>query len=157
MLGINFQQILLHLFNFAVLALALNFLLYQPIVDFVKKREQYYKDLEEEANKNILESENILKINNEKLQNIHKESEQIKIEKLKEADTIAKREIELAKEEAQKILVNSREQAEREKETLLRNTKKELKQIVVEAASKLAFSKDAYDDFINHIDGDRNE
>lgn len=157
MLGINFQQILLHLFNFAVLALALNYLLYQPVVDFITKREKYYKDMEDKANKNLMESEEILKKHNEKIENINKETELIKSEKIKEAQIIANREIELAKEEADKILLNSREQAQREKETLLRNTKKNLKQVIIEAATKLASNKDVFDDFVNQVDGDKNE
>ena len=50
-LNIDWQQILLHLLNFAILAGGLYFLLYKPVKDFMAKREQYYKDLGEAAEK----------------------------------------------------------------------------------------------------------
>lgn len=158
MLGIDIQQILLHLFNFAVLGIALNYLLYQPIVDFIEKREEYYKDLENKTQSNYLESEKILKEHNEKLQNIEDEAKQIKSDILMEADIEAKRKKELAQEEADKIIDDSKVLAQREKETLIRNTKKNLKGVIVEAATKLALQdKDAYNDFVEHLDEEDNE
>ena len=48
-LNIDWQQILLHLFNFVILSGGLYFLLYRPVKDFMKKREDYYKDMMQDA------------------------------------------------------------------------------------------------------------
>ena len=48
-LNINFQQILLHMFNFVILAFGLYMLLYKPVVAFMKKREDHFADLEKQA------------------------------------------------------------------------------------------------------------
>ena len=50
-LNINFQQILLHMFNFVILAFGLYMLLYKPVVAFMKKREDHFADLEKQAQK----------------------------------------------------------------------------------------------------------
>ena len=42
---IDWQQILLHLFNFTILFGALYILLYKPVKDFMAKREEYYSDM----------------------------------------------------------------------------------------------------------------
>ena len=48
-LNVDWQQILLHLFNFAILAGGLYFLLFKPVKDFMDKRLAYYQGMEKEA------------------------------------------------------------------------------------------------------------
>ena len=48
-LNIDWQQILLHLFNFSILAGGLYLLLYRPVKDFMRKREEYYQSMDEQA------------------------------------------------------------------------------------------------------------
>ena len=50
-LNIDWQQILLHLFNFLILAGGLYLLLYKPVKAFMEKRNAYYADLDAAANK----------------------------------------------------------------------------------------------------------
>ena len=42
-LNIDWQQILLHLLNFVILAGGLYLLLYQPVKAFMEKRQAYYR------------------------------------------------------------------------------------------------------------------
>ena len=56
-LGIDFAQIFLHLFNVVILFGGLYFLLYSPVKAFMKKREDYYKGLDEEANRKLSEAD----------------------------------------------------------------------------------------------------
>jgi len=56
-LNINWQQILLHLFNFAVLFGILYFLLYKPVKQFMDERIKYYENLDKEANENLAQAE----------------------------------------------------------------------------------------------------
>ena len=60
-LNINWQQILLHLFNFAVLFGILYYLLYSPVKKFMAKREEYYKKMDDDAKKNLENSENAMR------------------------------------------------------------------------------------------------
>ena len=48
-LNIDWQQILLHLFNFAILVAGLYLLLYNPVKKFIKKREDHYVQVDQEA------------------------------------------------------------------------------------------------------------
>ena len=50
-LNIDWQQILLHLFNFTILAGGLYLLLYRPVKNFIKKREEHYQSLDQAAQK----------------------------------------------------------------------------------------------------------
>ena len=45
-LNVDWQQILLHLFNFIILFGGLWLLLYKPVKNFMAKREAYYKDMD---------------------------------------------------------------------------------------------------------------
>ena len=46
-LNIDWQQILLHLLNFVILAGGLYLLLYKPVKTFMEKRQQYYQEQEQ--------------------------------------------------------------------------------------------------------------
>ena len=48
-LNVDWQQILLHLFNFIILFGGLWLLLYKPVKNFMAKREAYYKDMDKAA------------------------------------------------------------------------------------------------------------
>ncbi len=55
-LNIDWQQILLHMFNFVILFAVLYFLLYQPIKSFMEKRIKYYETREREIEEKLLEA-----------------------------------------------------------------------------------------------------
>nr|WP_276938984.1 ATP synthase F0 subunit B [Helcococcus sueciensis] len=158
MLGINFQQILLHVFNFVLLLLVLNELLYKPIVKFMDDREAYYKSLDKETNENLEKSKGLLKQRELELKDIHIEANRIKEEAIKESQVQAKQEINQAKEEGKKIIEKARSQSKLEKDILIRNTKKDLREVAIEAAAKLSLlNNDVYDDFLKHVNEDDNE
>ena len=56
-LNIDWQQILLHLFNFVILAGGLYFLLYKPVKKYMQWRQDQYDAREAEAAKNESEAE----------------------------------------------------------------------------------------------------
>ena len=56
-LNIDFQQILLHLFNFTLLFFGLYFLLYKPVKQFMQKREEHYKNMQDGADDMIRKAE----------------------------------------------------------------------------------------------------
>ena len=48
-LNIDWQQILLHFFNFSILVGGLYLLLFKPVKNFMDKREKHYADMESAA------------------------------------------------------------------------------------------------------------
>ena len=54
-LNIDWQQILLHLLNFVILAGGLYLLLYKPVKTFVEKRQLYYQEQDAKAAKTLAE------------------------------------------------------------------------------------------------------
>ena len=52
-LNIDWQQIILHLLNFAILAGGLYFLLYRPVRKFMDQREEHYRQMENEAQQRL--------------------------------------------------------------------------------------------------------
>ena len=52
-LNIDWQQIILHLLNFAILAGGLYFLLYRPVRKFMDQREEHYRQMETEAQQRL--------------------------------------------------------------------------------------------------------
>ena len=58
-LNIDWQQILLHLMNFAILAGGLYVLLYRPVKAFMAKREAYYQAQADQAEKTAQEAERL--------------------------------------------------------------------------------------------------
>lgn len=158
MLGINWQDILLHVFNFALLAILLNELLYNPINKFIENREAYYKNLDTEKEKTLQDAQALLEERNSKLASIHQEAKEIKDEAMRESQIQANLKIETAQAEGEKIIEQSRIKAKLERDTLIRNTRKDLKEVVVEAAAKLALlNGNVYDDFLDHTEEDIDE
>mgnify|MGYP001525560930 CR=1 FL=1 len=131
-LNINFQQILLHMFNFVILAFGLYMLLYKPVVAFMKKREDHFADLEKQA-----------------------QEAKSQAEATQEADRQRQERMQRAQADADKLLKSARGAAEQERNAMLEGAKKDIAQMVVSATGKLmdkendpAFDKALYDSFL---------
>ena len=128
-LNIDWQQILLHLLNFSILAGGLYFLLYRPVKDFMAKREAYYAGQAAQAEKTAREAEEL-----------RREYE----DKLAQAEKEIAREREAARTAAQT-------QARRSCDEMKRQAGREIKALAEEAAEKLVFASDgeAFDRFLD--------
>ena len=148
-LNINFQQILLHMFNFVILAFGLYMLLYKPVVAFMKKREDHFADLEKQAQEATLAEYNA------KLAGADEEIRQKNAAAAQEADRQRQERMQRAQADADKLLKNARGAAEQERNAMLEGAKKDIAQMVVSATGKLmdkendpAFDKALYDSFL---------
>ena len=56
-LNIDWQQILLHLLNFVILAGGLYLLLYKPVLAFMEKRQSYYREQDRRAAETLADAE----------------------------------------------------------------------------------------------------
>lgn len=129
-LNIDWQQIILHLLNFAILAGGLYFLLYRPVRKFMDQREEHYRQMENEAQQRLDQA---------------KATEEEYRQQLKQAGD------EIRQEKAQAILATAREAAERYHDKAVQDTQKELQELAVTAAEKLVLQSDgdALDQFLN--------
>lgn len=137
-LNIDFQQVLLHLLNFAILGFGLYFLLYSPVKKFMDKRSEHFESLEKTA----LERESAAaaaKENYEKL--IGEADEEIrrrKSDELEAAAVSAQRRIDAAKEQAAAIVETAKAEALTERKKIVDGAQGDIAEMVVAAAERLA-------------------
>lgn len=150
-LNINLQQILLHLFNFVILFAILYFLLYKPVKQFMDKRTEYYKKMDDDAKANLESSE---KAKNEYISKLSAVEDEISAEReqrRRETEAVAAAKIKKAEEEAADILTEARRNAEQERVKILREAQNEVTDMVASAAEKLvteASTSEAFDRFL---------
>ena len=150
-LNIDWQQILLHLFNFVLLFAILYFLLYKPVKDFMEKRTQYYKKIDDDAKANLQDAE---KAKEEYLKKLSCAEEEIsaKNEKArKELEESNARRIKQAEKEAEKIIMDAHETLEKERTKMLKEAQNEKSEMVVTATEKivlLSSTSESYEQFL---------
>lgn len=148
-LNIDWQQILLHLFNFAILAFGLYFLLYKPVKKFMDERVKYFDDMNKEAENKLNESEKIKSEYEAKLSEAQSEIDSKKAEAIKKANEQVALQLENAKAQAKEIVENAKAQAEQEKKNTLEQARKDIADIAKEAIGKLLTENDgSIDSFI---------
>lgn len=160
-LNIDFQQILLHLFNFVILFAVLYFLLYNPVKKFMKKRTEYYKSVDDKANAELKKSEELKKEYTDKLLALENELEEKRQNEHRKISEEKEKDLSAARAEADKILANARKAAEIEKSKIISSAQNEILDMAAEAAEKIVKTSDvsdSYDSFLASAKrGDRNE
>lgn len=149
-LGLNFQNVVLHLLNFVILSLGLYKLLYKPVKEFMEKRTKYYEELELSKKKALEEAQELLEENKKKLESVQDEISSMKKQVLKDAEIEAHKKIESAKKEEAEIIERAKQAALFEKNKVLEENRKEIKQLVLDAFEKTSKKEiDEFDSFIN--------
>lgn len=155
-LNIDWQQILLHMFNFVILFAALYFILYKPVHDFMVNREETYKKMDEEAKKKASEAD-LLKAEAEKrLQDIDAEIDSKRMEEERRTKEICDTMIATADKEAKAIVEKAYVRGEKEREAMLKDARNELKDAVYQASERIAMgkgTKDTFDAFLDSVEG----
>jgi len=155
-LNIDWQQILLHAFNFIILAAGLIFLLYKPVRDFMRKRENGYKAAKKSADEN---REEALRLSNEiamRKAAADKEVEAYRLTIISKANAEAEAKISEAKARADKLLPEATLYAETVKNGIIKSSEGDITDMVICASEKLssysataATDSNIYDCFIN--------
>ena len=150
-LNIDWQQILLHWLNLAILAGGLYFLLFKPVKQFMEKREDHYREMEEQAAGKLREAERIQESYRQKLE---KAGEEIHAAR-QMVQQSAEEQLAQAQKQAKEIVAQARAQAEHTKEQAMKESQRELKKLATEAAEKIAFGtdQDPFDQFLNLAEG----
>lgn len=154
-LNIDWQQILLHWMNLAILAGGLYFLLYKPVVDFMHKREQHYKDLETEAQAKLQKAQEAEAQYQARLEGAEEEIREARQKAQASVQKSADEQLALAQAQARDIVVEAHAQATQVKEKAILDSQRELRHLAARAAEKLAFHPEAdpFDSFLDLAEG----
>ena len=150
-LNINLQQILLHLFNFAILGFGLYFLLYKPVKKFMDGRTAQYQAMKDEADACLERAKETEALSAAQFANLDNEMTEARRQALAETDTISARRLAEAEEQARKILLDARENAIRERDALMVSAREEVSEMAIAAVKKLMNEtvSESYDEFLD--------
>ena len=151
-LNIDWQQILLHLFNFTILFGALYILLYKPVRDFMAKRTDYYADMNSRTEDALREAESSRDAYDEKVRSFDEEVRTERAKMNKEISEQRESQLAQAKTDAEKIINDAKAEADREKEEIIASAQKEIAGMVTDAMEKLTLEQSASDAFDQFLD-----
>lgn len=154
-LNIDWQQILLHLLNFAILALGLYLLLYKPVKKFMDQRTAYYRDMDAEAKEKLDQAAAMEEEYRARISSAESEIMQMKANAAKETEAAAGLRMQEAKAQAEKILTDARANAEAERGKIIAGAQTEIMELASSAAEKLVQDslERAYDEFFEAAKG----
>lgn len=136
-LGIDWQQILLHVFNFIILAAGLTFILFKPVRKFMRDRQQKYKEAAEEHAKKKAEIAAMEEERKAKIAGLDEELEAHRREVIDNAETRSKQIVAEAQDVARDILAQGRKRSEEERAAYMAGAGSEIADMVVKSAEKL--------------------
>lgn len=136
-LNIDWQQILLHFFNFAILGGGLYFLLYKPVKRFMDQRVAYYQEMEKEAADKMEQAKAHEQEYKNRLENADLEVNKKKEQAAKDAEKIAETILDDANKQKEQILAEAKKAAEHEKEKMIQDAKEEIVGLAMAATVKM--------------------
>ncbi len=158
-LNIDWQQILLHFFNFSILVGGLYLLLFKPVKSFMAKREKHYADMESAAVAREKDTEELKAEMAKREAAFDTELEEKRAAAAKEAEAFAHQQRDAAKAQADRILSDAKSAAENERQKIVAEANREAVAIAEEAMEKLLAKETsrAYDSFVNAAEEEKNE
>ena len=136
-LNIDFQQILLHLLNFAILGGGLYLLLYKPVKQFMEKRDAFYQQEHDSAAQDRAQAEEYKKDCEAKLQNLETELQQKRADAQQEIDQYRQAQRKEAQAQADQLVADAHAAAQREHDKLLAQSQQEIRDLAMTATEKL--------------------
>ena len=146
-LNIDWQQILLHLFNFVLLFAILYFLLYKPVKDFMEKRTEYYKKLDDDAKANLEIAEKTKNDYAEKLANADVEISEKKETARREIEEESEVRIRQAEKKAEQILSEARQKSDIEHAKMIKEAQSEISDMIISATERIALQASTSESF----------
>ena len=156
-LNIDWQQILLHLFNFAILAGGLYILLYKPVKDFMAKRESYYQNIDNETKSRLQQAEELKDSYSRQLSDVAQEIAQKRTEAQKAIDVSREEQLQQARDEAARIVENARISCEQEHNKMLSNVQKEISDLALTTTEKILLKGEGspFEQFLNAANAEK--
>ena len=155
-LNVDWQQILLHWMNLAILTGGLYFLLYKPVKQFMEKREAYYRDLEDQAAGKLREAEELKAAYRAKLDGAEEEIHQARAKAQQSLQQSVQEQLDQAQAQAQLIVTRAHADAERTREQALYDSQQDIRRLAETAAKRLALHEDPFDQFLDLAEGGGN-
>ncbi|MDE6261239.1 MAG: ATP synthase F0 subunit B [Oscillospiraceae bacterium] len=154
-LNIDWQLILLHWMNLAILTGGLYFLLFKPVKKFMEQREAHYRELDQQAADKLAQAEQLRADCQAKLERADEEIRQERAQAQQAAAQAAQEQVEQAEEQARYIVAKAHAEAEQSKVRAIRESQKEMRELAAQAAKKLAAQPgaDAFDQFLELTEG----
>ena len=158
-LNIDWQQILLHFFNFSILVGGLYLLLFKPVKSFMAKREKHYADMESAAVAREKDTEELKAEMAKREAAFDTELEEKRAAAAKEAEAFAQQQRDAATAQADRILSDAKAAAESERQKIVAEANREAVAIAEDAMEKLLAKETsrAYDSFVNAAEEEKNE
>lgn len=150
-LNIDWQQILLHLFNFVILFAILYFLLYQPVKQYMDKRTADYKKMDEDTKSNLAKSEKTKEEYDRLLASADAAIAARQERARKEIEENNAVRIEQAEREVKQMIATTEQALEREHEKMLSEAQYEISDMVITATKQLVLqsgTSESYEQFL---------
>lgn len=153
-LNIDWQQILLHLLNFAILAGGLYLLLYKPVKDFMAKRLEHYEAREAQTRQREADADAM----REKYKTLLREAEREILRRREkvgeELEAEKRQQMAEARAEARKILSTAAKTAELRTKKALEDSHEEIRALAIGMVERMVVesSGDALDQFLNEVE-----
>ena len=154
-LGIDFTQILLHMFNVVLLFAGLYVILYAPVKKIMQQREDHYKEMDESAQSKLAEAEQKNAEYEEKQKNVEAEISQQKKKASLDIATMRSNAEADARDAASKILEDAKKDAENQRKAIIESAKKDITEMVEDATRKVVLAgntSEAYDMFLDNAE-----
>lgn len=152
-LNIDLQQILLHWMNLAILAGGLYFLLYKPVKQFMAKREEHYRELDQQAQDKLAQADRIQAEYRDKLEGAEEEIRQSRAKAQQSLQQSVQEQLDQAQAQAELIVSRAQADAERTREQALYDSQQDIRRLAETAAKRLALHEDPFDQFLNLAEG----
>lgn len=136
-LNIDWQQILLHLLNFLILAVVLGLFVYKPVKKFLDARKKRFEDREKDIAEKKKNAEDMQSEYERRLHGVDDEIEHKRETARREAEESAKRTTDAADMQAAEILSRAHSGAEAQKRKLVSEAGADISAMVVTATEKL--------------------
>lgn len=147
-LNIDWQQILLHFFNFVILIGGLYILLYKPIKDFMDKREEHYKQIDKEVNDKLADVNSKQEALNNQIANADKDINEAKTLAHKQVEDEKAMMIKKAKKEADQIIEDAKAKATIEHDKIVASASNDIKELASLTVKKM-LEENSYDKFLD--------
>lgn len=155
-LNIDWQQILLHLLNFIILAGALYFLLYMPVKRFMEARQAGYAKREAEAQKMEEDAKALKNEYETRLREAERAIQRERATAHEEIESEKQRLLDEAREQARGILSTASKTAELRTRKAVEDARGEIRSMAVDMVEKLVLESggDALDQFLDQAESE---
>ena len=141
-LNIDWQQILLHMFNFVILAGGLYILLYKPVKGFMDKRTAYYQGLDDEAKQKLDHADELEKQYNDKLRQADEQAGEVIKKAQDDASAQAQSILDKAQAQSERIIAQAQSAAQQERQKAVQQAKEDIVDLAVAATARMMQSKE---------------